>query len=322
MALDKEEFKFPDEVPVNTKEEKVDFEIESGDTEIEVVDDTPEVDRGRKPLDRPVNDPTDDELQDYSEKVRSRIKELTHARHDERRAKEALERQHNEAIRAAQALVDENKKLKDQLTQGQTGFISQAQKLAEVEVEKAKVALKAAHEAGDTEAFVEAQAKLNEAIFNQQRVKAFKPSLQKTAEPDNVSPQQAAPAAPVQQPDAKFTAWRQKNPWFGEDDEMTSLAFGLHNKLSKTDIQVGSDEYYSAIDRRMRQVFPNKFESSVDRSETPTKKPATVVAPSSRSTSAKKIVLTQSQVAIAKRLNLTPQQYAQAAADLLRNQNA
>lgn len=319
--MDKDEFKFPDETPVNSKEEKVDFEIE-GDTEIEVVDDTPDVDRGRKPLDRPVNDPTDDELQDYSEKVRSRIKELTHARHDERRAKETVERQYNEAIRTAQVLVEENKKIKEQLTQGQTGFISQAQKLAEVEVDRAKAALKAAHEAGDTEAFVEAQAKLNEAVFNQQRVKSFKPSLQKAAEPDNVSSQQAAPTAPVQQPDVKFVTWRQKNPWFGEDDEMTSLAFGLHNKLAKTDISVGSDEYYSAIDRRMRQVFPNKFESSMDRSETPTRKPATVVAPSSRATSAKKIVLTQSQVAIAKRMGLTPQQYAQAAADLLRNQNA
>lgn len=316
--MDRDEFKFPDEVQVGADDKKVDFEIE-GDTEIEVVDDTPEADKGRKPLDRPVNDPTDDELQDYSEKVRSRIKELTHARHDERRAKEALERQHNEAIRAAQALVEENKKLKDQLTQGQTGFISQAQRLAEVEVDKAKAALKAAHEAGDTEAFVEAQAKLNEAIFQQQRVKAFKPPLQKAAEPDNVSSQQAAPAAPVQQPDPKYLAWRQKNPWFGEDEEMTSLAFGLHNKLAKSGMQVGSDEYYSAIDKRMRQVFPNNFESS---EPPPTKKPATVVAPSSRSTSAKKIVLTQSQVAIAKRMGLTPQQYAQAAAELQRNQNA
>ena len=319
MKMDQQEFKFPDEVQVGAADDKkVDFEVE-GETEIEVVDDTPEADKGRKPLDRPVNDPTDDELQDYSDKVRSRIKELTHARHDERRAKEALERQHNEAIRAAQMLVEENKKLKDQLTQGQTGFISQAQKLAEVEVEKAKAALKAAHEAGDTEAFVEAQAKLNEAVFNQQRVKAFKPPLQKAAEPDNVSPQQAAPQTPVQPPDAKYTAWRQQNPWFGEDDEMTSLALGLHNKLAKSGMAVGSDEYYSAIDKRMRQVFPDKFEVA---EPTPTKKPATVVAPSSRSTSAKKIVLTQSQVAIAKRMGLTPQQYAQAAAELMRKENA
>ena len=317
--LDKQEFKFPDEVPVNTKEEKVDFEVEGDSgTEIEVVDDTPEQDKGRKPLDRPVTDPTDDELQDYSEKVRSRIKELTHARHDERRAKEALERQHNEAIRAAQVLVEENKKLKDQLTQGQTGFISQAQKLAEVEVEKAKAALKTAHEAGDTEAFVEAQAKLNEAIFNQQRVKAFKPPLQKAAEPDNVSAQQAAPTAPVQQPDPKYLAWRQKNPWFGEDDEMTSLALGLHNKLAKGGTAVGSDEYYSTIDKRMRQVFPDRFEAE----PAPAKKPATVVAPSSRATSAKKVVLTQSQVALARKLGLTPEQYAKAVAEQMRRENA
>jgi len=318
-VLDKQEFKFPDEVPVNTKEEKVDFEVEGDSgTEIEVVDDTPEQDKGRKPLDRPVTDPTDDELQDYSEKVRSRIKELTHARHDERRAKEALERQHNEAIRAAQVLVEENKKLKDQLTQGQTGFISQAQKLAEVEVEKAKAALKTAHEAGDTEAFVEAQAKLNEAIFNQQRVKAFKPPLQKAAEPDNVSAQQAAPTAPVQQPDPKYLAWRQKNPWFGEDDEMTSLALGLHNKLAKGGTAVGSDEYYSTIDKRMRQVFPDRFEAE----PAPAKKPATVVAPSSRATSAKKVVLTQSQVALARKLGLTPEQYAKAVAEQMRRENA
>ena len=109
--MDRQEFKFPDEVPVNTKEEKVDFEIEDNDTEVEVVDDTPEVDRGRKPLDRPVNDPTDDELQDYSEKVRARIKELTHARHDERRQKEAVAREKAELERLAQQLIAENNRL-------------------------------------------------------------------------------------------------------------------------------------------------------------------------------------------------------------------
>lgn len=320
MANDREEFKFPDETPVDTKAEdnKVDFEVE-GDTQVEVVDDTPEPDRGRKPLDRPVTDPTDDELQDYSEKVRSRIKELTHARHDERRAKEALERQYNEAVRAAQALVEENNRIKNQLTQGQAGFITTAQRLAEAEVEKAKAALKAAHEAGDTEAFVEAQSKLNEAVFNQQRVKALKPPLQKAAESANVQPQQAAPAAPVQQPDPKYLSWRQKNPWFGEDDEMTSLALGLHNKLAKSGMAVGSDEYYSVIDRRMRQVFPDKFEVA---EPPPAKKPATVVAPSSRATSAKKVVLTQSQVALARKLGLTPEQYAKAVAEQMRRENA
>ena len=317
-----EEFKFPHEREATATtapaDDAVDFEIE-GSPVIEVVDDTPEADRGRKPLDREVGDPTDDELQEYSEKVKSRIKELTHARHDERRAKEALQREREEALRAAQALVEENKKLKDQLTQGQAGFITTAQRLAEAEVEKAKAALKAAHEAGDTEAFVEAQSKLNEAVYNQQRVKALKPPLQKAAEPANVQPQQAAPAAPVQQPDPKYLSWRQKNPWFGEDDEMTSLALGLHNKLAKSGMPVGSDEYYSTIDRRMRQVFPDKFESS---DPPTTRKPATVVAPTSRATSAKKIVLTQTQVALAKRLGLPLEVYARSVADEMRKSNA
>lgn len=315
------EFKFPDEVDATAgpKDLKVEFEVEGeGVPEIEIVDDTPEQDKGRKPLDRQVSEPTDDELEQYGEKVRSRIKELTHARHDERRAREALERQHQEALRATQALFEENKKLKSQLDTGATGFISQAQKLAEMEVEKAKATLKAAHEAGDTEAFVEAQAKLNEAVFAQQRVKALKsPPLQKKPNSGNVPPQQVAPA-PVQAPDPKLQSWRQKNPWFGEDDEMTSFAFGLHNKLAKSGANVGSDEYYATIDQRMRQVFPDKFEAPAP---SQTKRPATVVAPTQRATSAKKVRLTQSQVAFARRANIPLEEYARHVA-LLEQSNA
>jgi len=293
----------------------VEFEVEN-DAEVEVVDDTPDQDRGRKPLEKPVAEPTDDELEQYGEKVRARIKELTHARHDERRAKEALERQNQEAIRAAQMLFEENKRLKGQLNTGTTAFVSQAQSLAAVEVEKAKAALKAAHEAGDTEAFVEAQTKLNEAVFAQQRAKALKtpPPLQKQPQRDNVAPQQASPVpAPTPAPDPKLDAWRQRNPWFGEDDEMTSFAFGLHNKLAKSGANVGSDEYYATIDARVREVFPNKFETT--KSE-PAKRPQTVVAPTQRATSAKKIRLTQSQVAIARRLGVPLEEYARNVARL------
>lgn len=312
------EFKFPDEVEAkdNKATEKVDFEVEGeGASEVEIVDDTPEPDKGRKPLEKPVAEPTDDELEQYGEKVRTRIKELTHARHDERRAKEALERQNQEAIRAAQMLFEENKRLKGQLNTGTTAFVSQAQRLAEVEVEKAKAALKAAHEAGDTEAFVEAQTKLNEAVFAQQRAKALKsPPLQSQPQRANVAPQQATPApVPAPAPDPKLDAWRQRNPWFGEDDEMTSFAFGLHNKLAKSGAAVGSDEYYATIDSRLRQVFPDKFETS--KSE-PARRPSTVVAPTQRATSAKKIKLTQSQVAIARRLGVPLDEYARNVAKL------
>lgn len=315
-----EEFKFPDEKQEekSSKEEKVEFTVEGEDdkVEVEVVDDTPPKDRGRKPLDKPVNDPTEDELQDYSDKVQSRIKELTHARHDERRAREAAQREKEEALRFAQAAFAENKALKERLSKGETTFITQTQRLADIEVEKAKAALKAAHEAGDTEAFVEAQAALNKAQLMQERVKTFKPApLPNVQESVNVPAQRPA-QAPVPKVDEKAEAWKRRNSWFGEDDEMTSFALGLHNKLVKSGYDTQSQEYYEAIDNRIKEVFPDKFKS--DR----TKKPATVVAPSSRSTSAKKIVLTPTQVSIAKRLGLTLEQYARQVAEEMRKQNA
>lgn len=315
-----EEFKFPDEKQEekSSKEDKVEFTVEGEDdkVEVEVVDDTPPKDRGRKPLDKPVNDPTEDELQDYSDKVQSRIKELTHARHDERRAREAAQREKEEALRFAQAAFAENKALKERLSKGETTFITQTQRLADIEVEKAKAALKAAHEAGDTEAFVEAQAALNKAQLMQERVKTFKPApLPNVQESVNVPAQRPA-QAPVPKVDEKAEAWKRRNSWFGEDDEMTSFALGLHNKLVKSGYDTQSQEYYEAIDNRIKEVFPDKFKS--DR----TKKPATVVAPSSRSTSAKKIVLTPTQVSIAKRLGLTLEQYARQVAEEMRKQNA
>ena len=316
------EFKFPDEIEssADPKESKVEFEIEGeGAPEIEIVDDTPEQDKGRKPLDRQVSEPTDDELEQYGEKVRNRIKELTHARHDERRAREALERQHQEALRATQALFEENKKLKGHLNTGTTGFITQAQKLAEMEVEQAKAALKAAHEAGDTEAFVEAQAKLNEAVFAQQRAKSLKPPpLQTEEQRGNVAPQQPSPQAPAPQVDPATQAWVDRNRWFGQDDEMTSLAMGVHTKLVKSGVTPGTKEYFDTIDTRLRQVFPDKFEAPAP---SPTKRPATVVAPTQRATSAKKVRLTQSQVAFARRANIPLEEYARHVA-LLEQSNA
>lgn len=318
-----EEFKFPDEKAQDTKEEKVEFSIEGEDdkVEIQVVDDTPEKDRGRKPLEKPVDDPSEDELQEYSDKVQSRIKELTHARHDERRAREAAQREKEEALRFAQAALEENRKLKERITNGETSFITQAQRLADIEVERAKATLKAAHEAGDTEGFVEAQAALNKAVLMQERAKAFKPApLQKIPQPVNLPIQQPA-QPPIPEPDQKAKAWAQRNPWFLKDHEMTSLAYGLHNKLVESGYDTQSQEYYDAIDARMRQVFPDKFKSDEDKPEK-AKKPATVVAPTNRVTSSKKIVLTPTQVSIAKRLGLTLEQYARQVAEEMRKQNA
>ena len=132
----KDEFKFPDEIEDENK--NVEIEIEANEVEIEVVDDTPEKDRGRKPLDKEVEDPTDEEIEGYSDKVQRRIKDLTHARHDERRAKEALMREKQELERFAQHVLEENKKLKTTVHQGSEQFATMAQAAAETKLEKAR----------------------------------------------------------------------------------------------------------------------------------------------------------------------------------------
>ena len=132
---------------------------------------------------------------------------------------------------------------------------------------------------------------------------------------DNVQPQQTQ--QPRTQPvDDKASAWRSQNTWFGDDDEMTSFALGLHNKLVKANYDPKSEEYYDAINMRMRQVFPDQFKSEMAVKPEPTKKPATVVAPASRSSSAKKVTLTQSQVQLAKRLGVPLEIYARQVAAL------
>jgi hypothetical protein len=119
--------------------------------------------------------------------------------------------------------------------------------------------------------------------------------------------------------DPKTVAWQERNTWWGVDEEMTSLALGYHQKLERQygSQYVGTDEYWKRIDETMRKRFPENFEEEEIKTTngggkpvTRTEKPATVVAPASRSTSSKKIVLKQSQLMIAKKLGLTPEQYA------------
>jgi len=118
---------------------------------------------------------------------------------------------------------------------------------------------------------------------------------------------------PEVQVDTKARAWQDANPWFGSNKEMTGFALAVHDTLVGEGVDPSSDEYYERINGRVRQVFPDAF---------PTAKPKkSVVAPASRSTAPKKIVLTQSQVNIAKRLGLTNEQYARAVAEQLRKQN-
>jgi len=171
-----EPYKFPDEIE-DKKTDEVEFEIEGADdVEIEIEDDTPERDRGRKPLDREVLDPTDEEIETYSEKVKGRIKELTHARHDERRVKEATMREKQELERLAQQLIEENKRLKQNVYTGQEAIIEGAKSKAESELAMARRKLKEAQESFDTDAIIEAQEAVMDAKIRAEQVKNYRPT--------------------------------------------------------------------------------------------------------------------------------------------------
>lgn len=298
------------------KQEKKASEVDDDDVELEVVDDTPKADRGRKPSEPPA-DVTDEELSEYSDKVRNRIQHFSKGYHDERREKEKALRERQELERVAQQLVEENKKLKGTVNKNQEALLEQAKRASASELEQAKRAYKAAYESGDADAVVTAQENLTAAKMRAERVANFKvPALQE--ESIAVQNEQPAPAPAV---DPKVTSWAESNSWFGSDDEMTSFALGLHNKLVKQGIDPRSDDYYEKIDSRMRQVFPDYFGEAEEEVVRPKQKKANVVAPATRSTAPKKIRLTKTQLSIAKRLGLTPQQYAAQVAKDMRNQN-
>jgi hypothetical protein len=307
MAInDKEDFKFPDEQDDVQANSGVDESTsEESDIELEVVDDTPPEDRGRKPLDREIEDPSDDEVAEYSDKVQKRIKELSHARHDERRAKEAALREREEAARIAQQLLEENKRLRETYNAGAQTYTEMASQKAEMEMQFARQKLKEAQETYDTDQIIAAQEELAAARYRLEQAKSFKPSALQIPETDVYSqPTQQQSGATY---DPKAAKWQARNQWFGQDDEMTSLALAVHKKLVENGIDPRTDTYYERIDARLREVFPDYFGEA--RKEP--KRPATVVAAPTR-TAGKKVgvKLTKTQEALAKRLNLTNEQYA------------
>lgn len=306
--MEKVEYEFPDEK--ESKAEQV--ETKKSDIDFEVEDDTPEQDRNRDPLPKEiVNELEQDELEDYSDKVKTRLKQMKKVWHDERREKEQALRERMAAEDLARRMLDENKKLKGRLTEGEKYYLETYKSAAELELDSAKREYKEAYDMGDSDKLVDAQERIANANYKLQKAREYTPSLQN--QQDEVQQQ---PEAQVPRPDQRTVAWQERNTWFGQDEEMTSLALGLHQKLVK---QYGAsypstDEYWQKVDDTMRRRFPDYFNDKTFESETKpaarTDKPSTVVAPATRSTSSKKIVLKQSQLSIAKRLGLTPEQYA------------
>lgn len=302
-----EEFKFPDE-DVQKVAQSAEPEVE-----YEIVDDTPEEDRGRTPS-APPKEFAEDELDKYDASVKQRIKHFTKGYHDERRAKEAALKEREEAIRIAQQVVEENKKLKGSLNTNQQALLEQAKRTVAEELNKVKAKYKEAYEAGDSDALVAAQEEMIAVKQKVDRVNNFKPTPVQETKIDVQTPTQEPTQPP---PDPKAAEWQRKNQWFGTDDEMTSFALGLHTKLVKSGVDPQSDDYYEKLNSRLKQVFPDAFESGkqVD-AHTPSKR--SNVAPATRSTATRKIVLTPSQVNIAKRLGVPLDLYARKVAEEMR----
>ena len=313
---EKTEFEFPDEAEQNPRKGgKVVEAAEDDKPEIEVVDDTPEEDRYRTPMAEAPQDPTEEELASYSESVKNRFKHFTKGYHEERRAKEAAQREKDEALRIAQAVFEENKRLKGSVNQGQQVLLEQAKKVVNSEIEEAKRQYKEAYESGDSDKLLEAQEALTTAKIRADKVNNFRPApLQEQETPVQMAPQPQQ-AAPV---DEKLLAWQDKNQWFGSNKRMTSYALGLHEELVESGIRVGSEEYYKRIDTDIRERFPDQVGAGESVDAKPQRTKSNVVSPATRSTAPKKIVLTQTQVNIAKRLGVPLELYARKVAEEMR----
>ena len=322
----KDDFKFPHEA-----EEAKGKPVAEEEFEVEIEDDTPEPDKGRKPMKEPVEEPTEDELASYDEKVQQRIKKFTRGYHDERRAKEEALREREAAEQMTKQLWDQNRKLQEQVELGSRAYIEQSKSSAAQEFESAKKRFKDAVESGDYDAQTDAQVEIAKATLNLDKVQNMRP-LQ--AEENNVQTQpQRNTTAPTTDRDNR---WMSKNTWFGTDPEMTASALGLHQKLAKEQGTgfIGSDDYYQKVDATMRRRFPEYFGSDED--DAPSKKasepvyedepprratkPATVVAPASRSTPPNRIRLKASEAAIARRLGVPLEEYAKQVAQLRRGE--
>jgi hypothetical protein len=323
--FEKEQYKFPDEIedkgkPLEQIEEEQRQETAEPELEIEIEDDTPLEDRGREPTSKEVVQKLEidvSELDQYSEDAKKKMIQMKKIWNDERRRADSAEREQNAAIDAAKRLREENERIRTMLSRGEQEYVAAMKKTADLQLEMAKRSYKESYDAGDSEGMMNAQQAITNATLQLDRVNNFKmPPLQ---EKENVVQTQEQ-YQPTVRPDDKVMAWQSRNSWFGQDEEMTASALGLHEKLKRQGVAIGSDEYYAALDKTMRKRFPENFDEDLEMpvpeearevkaADKPVVKPSTVVAPATRSTASKKIRLKQSQVMIAKKLGLTPEQY-------------
>ena len=295
-------------------ENKIDIEVPENEVEIEIEDDTPIEDRNKEPMPKEIVQKLDaDELEEYGEEVKQKLKQMKKVYHDERREKERAIRDQQEAIAFARRVAEENKRIKQMYSHGEKEYAETLKTSAEMALEMAKQDYKKAYEDGDTDKVIEAQQRMQEANLRVMQAKNFKPTALQEENFEVQTQHEQVQTAP--RPDNKALAWQERNSWFGQDEEMTASALGLHEKLKRQGVEIGSDEYYATLDKTMRKRFPENFEEAqeeetVQKVEPARPKPRTVVAPAVRSTASNKVKLSPRQVQLAKKFGLTPEAYA------------
>jgi hypothetical protein len=307
--IQQDEFKFPDEIEDKGLPVEDDFEIE-------IEDDTPPEDRNKEPMPKDIVEKLDkDELDQYEGETKEKFKQLKKVWNDERRRADSAEREQQEALTLARRAIEENKKLKEKLSSGEQVLVNSHKAAVQSELDLAKKEYREAYDSGDADKLIDAQEKLTSAKIKADRLDQYVAPEKESLQDKDFVVQREEPVQVA--PDRRAQAWQSRNQWFGQDEEMTSLALGLHEKLKRNGIHIGSDQYYDEIDKTIRRRFPEAFEAKEaepakedEPQRTGRPKASTVVAPATRSTSPKKIRLTTSQVLIAKKLGLSPEQYA------------
>ena len=293
-------------------------EPEDNEVVVDIIDDTPKKPEKASGV---ADDHDEDELAGYSEKVRKRIGKLKYQQHEAERQREAAERMREEAISYAQQLAAKNQQYEQLIQRGEGALVHQIKTRAQLQLDAAKSKYREAYEQGDTDKIIAAQEELltaqtefREAEKHERTLQSRpKPQAQAQPQPESVQPQQPKFTPPA--PSEKALKWSERNPWFGPkgNKEMTALAYGVHERLVRDEgIQPDTEEYYNAIDEAVRTRFPEHFEQEAQVRQTPQRQPSSVVAPSKRSSAStpRRITLTSTQVALAKRLGLTSEQYA------------
>lgn len=285
-------------------------DLEKDDDKLEVIElDTDEqVQQPEKPeeVEKPLpEEPDDDEINSYSARVQARIKKMSAKTHAERRAREQAEQQLNEAIRAIQATHAENMRLRQEVSQRETFLKSTDKARIEASLAQARASYRAAFEAGDADAIAATTAEIGKLSSQLDRNEHWQPTPPPPPPPEPPRPR------PQPQVDPKTLDWQDRNNWFGRDEAMTGFALGVHRHLVNVEgVDPRSDDYFARIDSEMQKRFPEKFQ----RSTPPQARPAPV-APGNRAAGqaqprTNRVELTRTQVQIAKKLGLTPEQYA------------